>query len=655
MRLVKLELSSFRSFIIERYLEFPDKAGFYLMRGENKVNLDLGGNDTGKSTTWDALCWCLFGKTARGLRASNIASWQDSLETTRVSATFEIRSGLVPGVARKYKHSKLFTICRTHAPNSLTITNYGTVLSENTGEALTQEKLEEIIGMNYSSFLHTTLLGQFSKFFFDLSPTDKLAIFVDVLNLSCWVDASNKAKKRTQFLKDEYTRGEKELSSLAGELEATLTHLKKAKEDQQSHKKSSEEDKNKTREAILSKQKEKAELEEYLENLEKTLAKIEKSLEENEKTIAPWNDKADKFTSQLIGIEKELIVIDKEADKIKDKIEKVINEKKCARCGQEISEKMQSDMVADLKEELRSSEKERKSLVNTAKAKVEKSEEVAAHLKENIASQEQIKDKYRKKKKFYDENERGLIQIDAAITQLEKELKNLEKENPFDSTVKNLNKAIAKTKQEIEIVESALGKIGREQISTEFWIKGFKELRLWLVDSALRELEVNVNNSMLELGLDGWRVEFDIERETKSGGVSKGFIVLVHSPESTTSNGVAPFESWGGGVTQRLRIAGEVGLAEMIRSRQGVSFDLEVWDEVSTHLSVEGVEDMLDFFAERVRKTRRQIWLVDHNNLIGDFDGRLVVSKDITGSQYRYEESNFCIEKTQKRRRQLTD
>ena len=150
------------------------------------------------------------------------------------------------------------------------------------------------------------------------------------------------------------------------------------------------------------------------------------------------------------------------------------------------------------------------------------------------------------------------------------------------------------------------------------------------MDTALLELEIEVNNVLVALGLVDWRIEFEIERENKSGGVTRGFTVNVFPAGGDEA---IPWEAWSGGETQRLRIAGAVGMANLIQSRKGVRTNIEVWDEPTAHLGQEGIDSLLDFFADRSVKEGKQVWLVDHRSLdYGGFDRVVHIVKSVEGS-----------------------
>ena len=86
---------------------------------------------------------------------------------------------------------------------------------------------------------------------------------------------------------------------------------------------------------------------------------------------------------------------------------------------------------------------------------------------------------------------------------------------------------------------------------TEYWTKGFKQIRLFLIDDALKRFEWHVNQTLGELGLRDWSIKCLVEREKKTGGVTKGFTVEVRSPSMSRP---MPWESWSGGETATITI-----------------------------------------------------------------------------------------------------
>jgi DNA repair exonuclease SbcCD ATPase subunit len=183
-------------------------------------------------------------------------------------------------------------------------------------------------------------------------------------------------------------------------------------------------------------------------------------------------------------------------------------------------------------------------------------------------------------------------------------------------------KAITGLKAEIDTLNEDHTAIG-------YWVTGFKRVRLFIVEETLRQLELEINNSLASLGLLDWHIELDVERENKSGGITKGFTVLVHAPGAP---GPVKFESYSGGETQRLRLAGDLGMANLIMERAGLHNTIEFFDEPSQHLSQEGVLDLAETLQQRATDLGRRLFIIEHQLLDYPYAGVITVTKDANGS-----------------------
>ena len=179
-------------------------------------------------------------------------------------------------------------------------------------------------------------------------------------------------------------------------------------------------------------------------------------------------------------------------------------------------------------------------------------------------------------------------------------------------------------------IGSAIEILTADHEAVSFWVAGFKRVRLLIIEETLRTLEVEVNNSLTNLGLVGWQVEFDVERENKAGGVTKGFVVLVKAPGHTEP---VRWEAWSGGEAQRLQLAGDLGLANLIMRQAGLYSTVEFHDEPSKHLSKAGLMDLAETLHQRAIDDGKRIFLVDHNMPeFGEFAGVITVTKGAEGS-----------------------
>lgn len=197
--------------------------------------------------------------------------------------------------------------------------------------------------------------------------------------------------------------------------------------------------------------------------------------------------------------------------------------------------------------------------------------------------------------------------------------------NPFTDLAKTQEVEVAKQKSELATCLAATHALEARKAHHEFWVKGFKDVRLFLVAEALQQLEVETNSSLVELGLHGWSIKYRPDSETKSGGVRRGFAVLIEAP---TNPHPVPWEAWSGGERQRLRVAAQMGLSNLISDYTGVDALVEVWDEPSNGMSEQGISDLLLALSRRAVAHNRQVWVVDHRSLAsGLFDSTVLAVK----------------------------
>lgn len=216
--------------------------------------------------------------------------------------------------------------------------------------------------------------------------------------------------------------------------------------------------------------------------------------------------------------------------------------------------------------------------------------------------------------------------IEKTLDQLEATAEKKENEaSPFLDMLERVEQAREQTKQRRSRARRELEDADAQSQLNSYWVKWFKEIRLHLIGETLAQLEIEVNSCVNGLGLIGWELRFEVDRESKTGSIQRGFNVFVQSPHNTR---LVPWEAWSGGESQRLRIATQQGLGNLIRERVGSTFTLEVWDEPTQWMGGSGVDDLLDSLAERAKTEGRQIWLIDHRSLgYGAFDGTSGVIK----------------------------
>lgn len=601
-----IEISHFKSFAAKQTLSFAHRtSGTYFMRGRNEVEPCLSANGSGKSSVFDSLVWCLYGRTASGLKNPDLKSWGSSL---------------TPIVSLKLKlDGKSHTVTRSATTNGLEID----------GQTVGNDEAAKLVGLDFDIFINTILLAQGQPLFFDRTPKDKMQLFATVLNLERWEERSATALAKVRELEQLEAELKGELTGAEAALVQTEELLKKTQE--------------RSAEWLAERQKlntnAEAELKEKCAVLEKQRAKLDSAelvwdgvateLKALRKTLPDLNRKArvtdaDYSTALLKSGE-----LGREIKRLETELDALDKARECPTCGQPIKKANLKEHKAELEEQLAALETALEDLP-------------LAKLKEATQAAETALKRAQDDERGYADREdvalTTLTPLKVQVAELQAQVNSLstvqiqqkDQTNPFTEQVQDLRRKKAQTEVSIQGLEEDLTKAARQIERTKFWVRGFKDVALYCIEEVLQELEITTNVMLTEVGLEGWRVEYLLEKETKSGTMQRGLNVSIYSPHNKQT---VRYESWSGGEGQRLRIVGALALSEVLLNHAGVSCNLEVLDEPTQHLSASGVKDLCEYLSERARRLEKKIIVIDHMAREStDFAGVITVVKTPKGS-----------------------
>ena len=153
MKITNLGITNFAA-IGEATFALDDK-GLILIQGVNNDDTSQESNGSGKSTVPDALCWCLFGVTAKGQSGDKIVNRTAKKETSVVTTLFDDDTGDVYKVSR-YRKSKTYkNMLRLELEDGAKWVD----LTKGT-DALTQDMVNRVIGCNHEVFTAAIYAGQ---------------------------------------------------------------------------------------------------------------------------------------------------------------------------------------------------------------------------------------------------------------------------------------------------------------------------------------------------------------------------------------------------------------------------------------------------------------------------------------------------------------
>lgn len=172
-----------------------DQHGLTLVLGNN---MDLGGdgsrNGTGKTTLVNALCYGLYGQAITNIRKDNLVNKTNSknmlvtIDFEKNGSSYRIERGRKPNIFR-------FIV------NESEITDGPT--DEGQGEnRLTQEHIEQVLGMSYDMFKHILALNTFTEPFLSMKANDQRAIIEQLLGITLLSEKAEILKELIKSSKD---------------------------------------------------------------------------------------------------------------------------------------------------------------------------------------------------------------------------------------------------------------------------------------------------------------------------------------------------------------------------------------------------------------------------------------------------------------------
>lgn len=602
-----VEVTDFGPFVGTHAWNLGKESGLFNLKGINHANPRLSSNGVGKSSLLNAITYCLYDRTTRLLRGNDVVNYNARSCRVRVDI---------------YLDNEQLTIIRSRNPNTLTLN----------GNNIDQDALVKAIRFNLDSFLSTVIIPQFGESFLDLKPSEKLSLFTEIMELDHWLDLSRRASDKANIIKNNINLCENEISRLKGRKEtinSIIDDLKKKSDQWASEQESKIKDIEKYIGTLNSNIKQ---FETELNLFSKETHKLSKEIESIDKEIKKKEDELNGFNSEISEARKEMSILDhKISEKEKIFISLSTLGPICNVCKQKVDSTHLSSELKKVKKEVKTLDAELKDLMSVF-------EEIKKDKGKATDNFSFLDEKRRKLKKELQSGENKSLSMASDLRYLKRDLKkNIEllkeelgKKNEFDILIDDRINENEEIDEKVKVKESKLDVLNQEHAAISYWVSGFKQLRLFIVEETLETLKVEVNNSLTSLGMIGWEISFDVEKENRSGGVTKGFNTIIKDPNGKEIK----YESLSGGEGQRIRLAVTFGLSNLICERAGLTIRNEFYDETSQHLSEEGIEDMLSTLRDRAINYNRKIVVIDHHSFnSGNFDGGWKVIKDNTGSR----------------------
>lgn len=565
-RIDSIKIENFCSFLEAQTVDFPKSSGLRLLAGINEVEPDLGANGAGKSSLWESISFCLYGKASDGDRGAALVS--TGAKRSRVSIVLDLNG-------TKYE------ITRLSNPNYITLN----------GKVASQESIHSLIRLTDEQFYQSVFFGQGRPLFYDMGIAARDEFLNDILSLEIWEYASNATTTQLKSIDKEIVELERNLSFITGNLKQVTEVREKELQEmiERHHQKNMEKIK---------------ELKKEIETNETEKEKREKQITELLSSVKKLsaNSKERPSQNKITEISMEIKSIETKKDLILEELAFYQDHEDCPVCRQNITLEFRNAKIQELKKD----ETNFSNSINTLRKKLASEKEIYNALVEEWDATTRAIHEINAKIALIRQQ---INYIDIAIKKLEKEIDYLNKEeNPYKRQLDTLYKERIRFNAELKDIEKKRAYLRGQRTLTQFWVEGFKKVRLFIASQILGVLTLETKTALGLLGLPNWEVEFRQEKDTKSGTVKPGIHIIVTEKESSR-------ERWSGGEQQRLRLSVSLAISNLIQRMNAVRVQIEIWDEPASYLSGKGTENLFDILAYRAETLHKTIWVVDHNNL----------------------------------------
>ena len=663
MQLKKLELSNFFSFGESQTINFDSYKNLVLVKGETS-DVDSS-NGAGKSSLFEAVFWCLTGRTVRGVRAGDVVRIGE--KRVYVSVDFVIKSDQV-NVTRKWSaDKKIVTLTVNGEEEEFHDARQGTA------------RIFEYLNISPEILSLIGFYGRKFNTFSDLSPKERAEVIDLLAQGDKWEEGRENAAAYLKEVNNNYMVVKEEVECLERRIEDVQEQIKITKSELVDSK-----------EAVIESVKEKKiELKGHEENLkesQKDLKKVKSSLFDKDKEIEPIEIKLEEMDVELSSAialfkkqnkshdgkyEEEL----KESEDLLDEsksyknelkskkydIIKEIEEKRsqkgrvdCIKCGQPLphppdNEKLEKEAVKIEKKDLSPIEEEISGLDDDLKGLVEMIGDMKDQERQrigNLVSEERkISHKFDKRKEdLVDEKNEILERFREISSSIELRKKDVKITEGFivvtqgeierlenSATVSRLEERLEmrqdsekKSIKEKVVKEKELPALVKESKLASYWSQGFKDLRFSTFQNTIKVLEELLTSFAKQQGLDFDKIEVTAFKEKSTGGIRPEVNIYVIRKGERMS-----VDSLSEGETQRVDLACFFTFSLLIEKSIGFPINFAVLDEPLSGLDHSGRQNVFNILSDMSQN--KQMFTIDHDANFQDlFSSVIVISKDQT-------------------------
>lgn len=627
VKFTKVEMKNFMA--IKEATLILDNRGLVLIEGENKTNESFQSNGASKSSLISSITYSLYGRTEKGLKADDVVN-NKTKKNTSVKLYFTV--GEDNYRIERYRKDK-------DNKNKVKLFVNDKDITGSTND-VTDKQIQELFGIDFNTYLNSIIYGQGDiPMFSQATDKGKKEILESITKTDVYKNAQEVAKEKQKETESKQSTLEQEIEKIGYQLEVKeqqfekeLNYFNEVKEKQEEEQKYIEEQikyityqKQEYQKEIdrLKKQIPEVNLDEYVytDQYYECKSSIEKLQQAKEEKVKP---KKEEILDMQRAIEYNTLMT-------RDSLEKLDTNDTCPICGSPIDN---SHKVKEQESMNKKIEKNNQELSMYEEAHTEilsKEDIIDSKIKElqDIMQQEELqkleldrqnKEKLQNQQVYYNN-----------ISETERDMNSLQYPTPNDYSyviepneeqhekeIKELQKTIDKNKQDIVQLENKKQRY-KEAIDA-FSNKGIRSVVLDFITPFLNE---KANEYLQVLSGSGIEIEFQTQVENAKGELTDKFDVLVKNEKGGSS-----YKSNSAGEQKRIDIAISFAIQDLIMSKEDISTNIALYDEVFDGLDSIGCENVVKLLKDRTKKVST-IFVITHNTELKSlFEQRIKIIKE---------------------------
>lgn len=612
--------------------------GLILIQGENRDDTSQNSNGAGKSTIVDALCWVLYGQTAREESGDSIIN-RTAKKNCRVSITVEDDSDTYE-IIRHRKYTKKKNVLEVLKNGSEDLTK-GT-------DKLTQEVVNNVMGCSYDVFRSSVYAGQDAQI--DLpNMTDKFLkqIVEEAAGIDRLQNAHEAAKAKLKDAKGAADVVERERFSEEMGISESAFHIDEAKDRIEKYEEQRKISIEKLEFRVANKKKKLGELVADLKVVDKKSIESEYEGLINRTADKEWLDKQSQLKQASETASEAFRKTSDKLDNLKIALQKaktVITDSEsligtaCSGCGKPYTKEDLDDVVKAAKSELQSKLPEAKTLKAELEA-LSKSRSAALDAISNHERSLSLTDEEAERrdalKSLLDEYQSKLNDAQSIKVEITNDANEIDRvKNEVNPHIETLSKIEERTKEATENMNQLAEKLKTLEKNVSI-AEGVVEVysntgvRAHILDTVTPYLNARTAEYLSQLSDGNLQAIWTTISTGPKGEVREKFHISVSS-----ATGGEKYSLLSGGEKRKVRLATNMALQDLVSSRASKPLDLYIGDEIDHALDVAGLERLMTLLEEKA-KTQGTVLVISHNELSDWIRDTLTIVKE--GGYSRFE------------------